>query len=174
MVELCSQSGNASSSPDTISSLHNSYPAFPLSPQPDAPQPDSTVVDPQTDPLSPGQPLPNSDIQTKNLQEMSSSSDSVSSNQLMQPEVGPLPQPGAPSGPPNSLDGSGQSQKQEADSHSTQGGAAEVESKDAVAERRHVVDDVQQPVSTVIEVVDGNCSQSHDEQEEEDLDENFR
>ncbi|XP_022101948.1 serine/threonine-protein phosphatase 6 regulatory subunit 3-like isoform X2 [Acanthaster planci] len=174
VVELCSQSGNSSFSQDTVTSLHNSYPAFPLSPQPAAPQPDSTVVDPQMEPLSPGQSLLNSEIQAKNLHEMSSSSDSINSNQLMQQEVKPPPQLEAQSGAPNSLDGSGlsQPQKQEADSHSAQEGAAEVSSEETIAKQRNTVDDVQQPVSTVIEVVDGNCSQPQDE-DEEDLEDNF-
>ncbi|XP_038047088.1 serine/threonine-protein phosphatase 6 regulatory subunit 3-like isoform X2 [Patiria miniata] len=178
VVEPCSQSGDSSSSSqDPVSSLHNSYPAFPSSPQPASPQPDSTVVDPHVTPLSPAPQLVNSDSPAKNLSETSSSSDSVNSHQLTQAEVEPLPRPAAPpsSPPANSPQGSGLSQtrKQEADSHSTQEGVVDVSSKETVGERRNTADDVQQPVSTVIEVVDGNCSQPQEEEAEEDLEDNF-
>lgn len=139
------------SSPAPVSSLHNSLPACPSSP-PTSQQPDSTVADPQNV-LSPAQPkLTNSTTSTtqqENTNEMSSSSDTLSSKQSNVPQGA-----ASPSNQNNSVDES----RLQVDSESPEG------------EKRTNAVEVQKPVSTVIEVVDGHGSQS---QADEDLEDNF-
>ncbi len=152
VVEASRQSEKPTpSSPAPVSTLHNSLPACPSSP-PTSQQPDSTVADPQSV-SSPAQPkLTNSTTSTtqqENTNEMSSSSDTLSSKQSNIP-LGAA----SPSSPNNSVDES----RLLAGSESPQG-----------EERTNAVE-IQKPVSTVIEVVDGRGSQS---QADEDLEDNF-
>ena len=162
------------SSQEPVSTLHNSLPAFPLSPSA-SPQPDSTVADPQIAPSMAQPKLTNSETsesQSENIIETSSSPDSINSEQLKPIDDKPLPGgASSPSEPNNSRKETRlQQTQQQVDSRSTQEGTVSSKATAGGNVERTKALDIQKPVSTLIEVVDGHCSQP---QSEEDLGDNF-